>query len=609
MFEGIAVHQWLCWGALYLLAARVALSSETRRPCPQSCRCNAVLQEVNCSDGQLSTVPDSLPQNTKLLNLTHNKIKTLVHQQFQSLPQLLDLDLSDNIMAIIEVEAFLGLERLITLRLARNHLKIIPVGVFAGLPKLKLLDISSNEILVFLDFTFRDLTSLQFITASDNDLVFISHQAFTGLTSLQELHLDGCNLTAVPTEALTQLSGLRSLHFHQLGLATLQNYSFRQLERLKELVITRCRWLETLSGNSLFGLNLTSLTIKHCNLRAVPYIPLHHLVYLVYLDLSFNPITDIHGNLFGDLLRLEELHLVGGSLLRIEIGAFKDLAHLKLLNVSRNLLTTLEVGAFHSVDTLKTLGLDNNPLACDCRLLWVVPRRLYLDFGGNPPTCTTSVQLQGWYFLDFTEAELSGLLTCRQPRILNRKRREVRVDQGDTVMVYCIAEGDPLPSVTWISPQLKPLSPIGRIRALSNGTLEVRYAQPQDSGAYLCVASNAAGNDSLPISLHVRAFPSSSKKHFRLKGWFAFPSASPGVNGNQNIPFDVKTLLVAATIGLLSFFSSVSVCFIFMLFWSKSKGQLKHTATIAYVPRSTVSSNNRGKGNYMEPSRLTMKLI
>ncbi|XP_028452662.1 leucine-rich repeat and immunoglobulin-like domain-containing nogo receptor-interacting protein 1 [Perca flavescens] len=609
MFEGIAIHQWLCWGTLYLLAVGVALSSETRWLCPKSCRCNTVLLEVNCSDGQLTTVPNGLPQNPKLLNLTHNKIKTLVHQQFLTLTQLLDLDLSDNIIVIIEVEAFLGLQSLITLRLARNHLKIIPVGVFAGLPKLKLLDISSNEILVFLDFTFRDLTALQFIKAADNDLVFISHQAFTGLTSLQELRLDGCNLTAVPTEALTQLGSLKSLHFYRMGITTLPNYSFRHLERLKELLISHCRWLENLSGNSLFGLNLTSLTIRHCNLSVVPYISLHHLVYLVYLDLSFNPITYIHENLFGDLLRLQELHLVGGSLLHIEIGAFKGLAHFKLLNVSRNFLTTLEVGAFHLVDALRTLGLDNNPLACDCRLLWVVQRRLYLDFGGNPPTCATSVQLQGWYFVDFTEAELPGLLTCRQPSILNPKPQEVRVDQGQTVVFYCNAEGDPLPSVTWISPQLKPLSPIGRIRALSNGSLEVRYAQPQDSGAYLCVASNAAGNDSLLVSIHVRAFPSSSKNPFHLKGWFAFPSASPGVNGNQNIPLDVKTLLVAATIGLISFFSSVSVCFIFMFFWSKSKGQIKHTATIAYVPRSAVSSSNGGKGNYMETSRFTMKLI
>ncbi|XP_039977923.1 leucine-rich repeat and immunoglobulin-like domain-containing nogo receptor-interacting protein 1 isoform X2 [Xiphias gladius] len=609
MFDGIAVHQRLCLGALYLLAAGVALTSETRWPCPQPCRCNTELLEVNCSHGQLSTVPNDLAKEAKLLNVTHNIIKTLVHQQFQTLTQLLEMDLSDNLLAVVEVGTFLGLQSLLTLRLARNQLKIIPVGAFAGLPNLQLLDISSNEILLFLDFTFRDLAALQCIKAADNDLVFISHQAFTGLTSLQELHLDGGNLTAVPTEALSQLSVLRSLHFHQLGLTALPNYSFRHLVHLKELVISHCPWLETLSGNSLFGLNLTSFTIRHCNLSAVPYIPLHHLVYLVYLDLSFNPITYIHGNLLGDLLRLQELHLVGGSLLRIGIGAFRGLTHFKLLNVSRNLLTTLEAGAFQSVDTLKTLGLNNNPLACDCRLLWVVRRRLYLDFGGHSPTCATSVQLQGWNFLDLSEVEQPGLLTCRQPRIINRKPQEVKVDQGHTVVFYCISDGDPLPFVNWLDPQLRPLSPIGRIRALSNGSLEVRYAQPQDSGTYLCVASNAAGNDSLPVSLHVRAFPSSSKNPFHLKGWFAFPSASPGVNGNQKLPFDVKTLVMAATIGFLSFFGSVSVCFIFIFFWSKSKGQIKHTATIAYVPRSAMSSSNRGTGNYMETSRFTMKLI
>lgn len=608
MFEGGAVHHWLCWGALYLLAPG-ASAPEMHQLCPQSCRCSAVLLEVDCSDGQLSTVPDGLPQNAKLLNLTHNTIRTLVNHQFCALTELLHLDLSDNFLALIEVDAFLGLQKLLTLHLAHNHLKIITVGVFAGLVNLQLLDVSDNEILVFLDFTFRDLAALRTIKAAGNDLVFISRQAFAGLTSVQELHLDGCNLTSVPTEALTQLSILRSLHFHRLDLTTLPNYSFHQLVYLKELVISHCPKLETLSGNSLFGLNLTSLTITHCNLDAVPYIPLHHLVYLVYLNLSFNPITYIHGNMLGDLLRLQELHLFGGSLLRIEIGAFRGLTHLRMLNVSRNLLTTLEVDAFHSVETLKTLGLDKNPLACDCRLLWVVRRRRYLDLGGYSPTCTTSVQLQSWDFLDFSQTELPGLLTCRQPRIFNESPKVVKVDQGHTVVFYCNAEGDPKPSVSWLSPQLTSLSATGRIRALSNGSLEVRYAQPQDSGTYLCVASNAAGNDSLAVGLHVRAFPSSTKNIFHLKGWLAFPSASPGVKGNQKPLFDLKTLLIAATIGFLSFFSSVSVCFVFMFFWSKSKGQIKHTATIAYVPRSAVSSNTRGTGNYMETSRFTMKLI
>ncbi|XP_038142986.1 leucine-rich repeat and immunoglobulin-like domain-containing nogo receptor-interacting protein 1 [Cyprinodon tularosa] len=609
MFKGTAAHLCLYWRAVYLLAAGVALPSETLWLCPPPCRCNAAVLEANCSGAQLGVVPNGLPQDAELLNLTQNAIRTLVNQQFQTLTQLLHLDLSDNLLALVEVEAFFGLQNLLTLNLSYNHLTIISVGVFAGLTNLQLLDISSNKILVFLDFTFRDLASLEVFLADDNDIVFISNQALAGLSRLQMLDLDGCNLTAVPTEALTHLSVLKSLHVHQLGLKTLPNYSFHSLLHLKELVITHFTRLETLSGNSLFGLNLTSLTIKHCNLNEVPYTALHHLVYLVSIDLSFNPITYIHGNLLGDLLRLQEFHLVGGSLVNIEIGAFKGLGFLRLLNVSRNLLTTLEVGSFHSVDTLKSLGLDDNPLACDCRLLWVTQRRLSVDFGRRPPTCMTSTKLQGWSLLEFSEEELQSLLTCRQARIVDRRSQDVKIDQGHSVAFYCSAQGDPQPSVIWLNPQLRQVSPVGRIRALSDGSLEVRYAQPHDSGMYICVASNAAGNESLHVSLHVQALPSPSKKRFRLKSWLTFPSSPPGGDRNETLPFDVKTLLIAATIGFLSFFGSVSVCFIFMFFWSKGKGQIKHTATIEYVPRSAMNKSNTGTSNYMETSRFTMKLI
>lgn len=608
MFRVTSTQLWMCWRALYLLTAAAASSSETSWVCPLTCRCNSSTLAINCGGSQLTSVPDSLPQEAELLNLSKNAIKTLVQQQFYMLTPLLHLDLSDNLLVLIEAEAFLGSHNLLTLNISHNHLKIVPVGAFIGLMNLKLLDISGNQILVFLDFTFRDLTSLQFCKASDNSFVFISHQAFYGLSSLRELDLDGFNLTVVPTEALNQLSRLRTLSFRRLGTTSLPNYSFRYLVQLKELVVSQCPRLERLSANSLFGLNLTSLAITHCNLNGVPYVPLHHLVYLVRLDLSFNPITYIHGNLLKDLLRLQEFHLVGGSLIRIEVGAFKGLVYLNLLNVSRNLLTTLEAGAFQSVDGLRTLGLDGNSLACDCRLLWVVRKRLLLDFGGNPPTCTTSVQLQGWNFLDFSDDELLKLLTCQKPRILNNKRQDVSVDQGHTAVLHCSAEGDPLPSVNWLNPQLRQVPPVGRIRVLTNGTLEIRYAQPHDSGTYICVTSNAGGNDSLRVSLHVQSLP--SKKHFALHGWSVLPSASTDGIGNHKLPFDLKTLLIAATIGFLSFFSSVSVCFVFMFFWSKSKGQIKHTATIAYVPRSAMSNNNsKSAGGYMETGRFTMKLI
>ncbi|XP_054619498.1 leucine-rich repeat and immunoglobulin-like domain-containing nogo receptor-interacting protein 1 [Dunckerocampus dactyliophorus] len=605
-----ARHHRLRLGAFCMLAAGMVLTSEAPPPpspsCPHLCGCDVTTWRVNCSYGRLSAVPEHLPPDATQLNLSHNAIRTLAPQHFGALARLLGLDLSDNLLAYIEVDAFLGLKSLINLHLARNLLKVLPVGAFSGLSELQLLDVSSNELLGFLDYTFKDVARLRVMKALQNDLVFISRQAFAGLSGLRQLHLDACNVTSVPTEALAHVGGLTSLYLYRLGSSSLPSYAFIGLVRLKQLVISDWLRLEALSANSLVGLNLTSLTIRRCNLSTIPYVPLHHLVYLVHLDLSYNPITHIHANQLGDLLRLQELHLVGGHLLHVELMAFAGLTNLNLLNVSGNLLSTLQEGVFHSVDALQHLGLDANPLSCDCRLLWLVHRHSSLSFGGRSPVCTT-LQSQGWWnFLEHSEAEV--LLTCRPPRIQRRQPQQVRVDQGHTVVFYCHAEGDPAPSVTWLSPQRRALSDVGRIRALANGSLEVRYAQPQDSGTYRCMASNVAGNDTSPISLQVQGFSSSSNP-FHLKSWLVFPSTSPGrASGPQEIPIDVKTLLIAAAIGVLSFFSSVSVCFVFIFLWSKGKGQLKHTATIAYVPRSVTSSNG-GTGNYMETSRFTMKLM
>ncbi|XP_059899151.1 leucine-rich repeat and immunoglobulin-like domain-containing nogo receptor-interacting protein 1 isoform X1 [Gadus macrocephalus] len=596
MFKTPGVQWRLGLVALYLWVFGAVHTKDTPWTCPQPCRCNSRTLEANCSDCQLGVVPDGFPQDCRLLNLTHNHLKILVSQQFKTWTQLEELDVSDNPLVTIEAEAFLGLRSLLTLRLARNRLRVIPAGAFKGLPRLKLLDIRDNQILVLLDFTFQDLPSLLRIDTGRSDLVFVSPHAFAGLTNLRELNVDRCNLTAVPTEGLRPLNGLGALSFHRLGLTTLTNYSFRWLGNLKKLVISHWSVLETLEGNSLFGLNLTFLTVSHCNLSVVPYASLHHLVYLVHLDLSFNPIRYVRGNSLRDLLRLQEFHLVGGQLLRIDPRAFHGLARFKVLNVSGNLLKTLEEGVFSSVSSLGVLRLDDNPLACDCRLLWVLRRRVHLVFDRQPPVCTTEVRFQGWSFMDFAEVDLPGPFTCRRSRIVNRKPQYVQIAEGYTVHLHCNAEGDPTPSVSWLNPQRVQLSAVGRLQVLTNGSLEVRYAQARDSGVYVCLASNAGGNDSIRVSLAVRGFSRSSRNSLLF-------------NETQSFPFEVKTLAVAITIGVLSFFSSVTICFIFMFLWSKGKGQYKHTATIEYVPRSAASNNNNGGKGHGESSRFTMKLI
>ncbi|KAJ3608768.1 hypothetical protein NHX12_023298 [Muraenolepis orangiensis] len=595
MFEESGVQWWLGLVVLYLWVSGVVYTKDTPWPCPQPCQCNSRTLETNCSDRQFEAVPDGFEPDCRLLNLTHNHLKTLVSQQFKGLTRLLELDVSDNLLVMMEVEAFLGLRSLRALRLARNRLRVIPAGAFKGLLQLQLLDIRDNQILVLLDSTFQDLAALRRIDTGRSDLVFVSPHAFAGLTNLQELNVDRCNLTAIPTEGLRPLSGLATLSFHRLGLTRLTNYSFQWLGNLKTLVITHWSVLETLEGNSLSGLNLTFLTVSNCNLSNVPYASLRHLVYLVHLDLSYNPIRYVRGNSLRDLLRIQEFHLVGGQLLRIDPRAFHGLAQFKVLNVSGNLLNTLEEGAFSLVGSLGVLRLDDNPLACDCRLLWVLRRGVPLDFDRKPPVCATSAQFNGWSFLDFAPVDLPGPFTCRRSRILNRRAQHVQIAEGYTVLLHCSAEGDPMPSISWLTPQRVLLTAIGRRRVLANGSLEVRYAQARDSGVYVCLASNAGGNDSIRVSLVVRGFSHSSRNALLL-------------NRTQSLPFEFKTLAVAVTIGVISFFSSVTICYIFMFLWSKGKGQIKHTATIEYMPRSSASTTNGGKG-HMESSRFTMKLI
>ncbi|XP_066538608.1 leucine-rich repeat and immunoglobulin-like domain-containing nogo receptor-interacting protein 4b [Hoplias malabaricus] len=596
------------WALLLLWCVNLSVA-DLSGPCPQKCTCRQDTLEISCFTKQITGVPEGLPNNTKRLDLSGNRLKTLGRRQFYDLSKLEELDLSENIISMIEVEAFQGLKNLRTLRIKNNRLKIIPVGVFSGLSNLRSLDISKNEILVFLDYTFQEMGNLRELNAAENDLVFISQRAFVGLQNLRELHVDRSNLTSIPTEAFSQLQSLSKMRLRRLTISLLPNNAFHRLHQLRTLQIIQWFSLDTLNINSLMGLNLTTLVISNCNLSAVPYVSLRHLVYLRYLDLSYNPITYIHGNMLGELLRLQEFHLAGGNLVRIEPGAFRGLVHFRLLNVSSNRLTTLEESAFHSVGNLQTLRLDRNPLTCDCRLLWVVRRLVRLNFDGRQPTCLAPDKERKQEFRAFLELEIPKVFICRQAKILAKQIQEANVDEGTNIQFECKADGYPPPFITWISPQQTSVSSTGRIRVLANGSLEVRYAQMQDSGTYLCTAANAAGNDSISASLQVRGFPRNyTAPYFSEDGW-AETSLPPSTNSSDQVskpyPFDAKTLVIATTMGFLSFLSSVAICFVFMFFWSQSKGQIKHTATIDFVPRTSVG----GGGDGADTGRFTMKLI
>ncbi|XP_028812347.1 leucine-rich repeat and immunoglobulin-like domain-containing nogo receptor-interacting protein 1-B isoform X2 [Denticeps clupeoides] len=606
-------HNYLvaCWQPILILMLGTVLSGSATG-CPSRCDCNAQERSVVCHRRKLIALPEGIPIETRLLDLSKNRLKTINPEEFINYPHLEELQLNENTISVIEPGAFSNLYGLRTLGLRNNKLKLIQLGVFTGLSNLTQLDISENKIVILLDYMFQDLYNLKELEVGDNDLVFISSRAFHGLSSLEHLTMEKCNLTVVPTDALNHVHNLLSLKLRHLSISAIRDYAFRRLFRLQLLEIDHWPLLDTLTPKSLYGLNITTLTITNCNLTAIPYVAIRHLVYLRTLNLSFNPIHTIEGNKLHNLMRLQAFHLVGGNVVTIEPYSFRGLNYLRVLNVSSNILSTLEESVFHSVGNLETLALYGNPLACDCRLLWVFRRRWRLNFNRQQPKCASPEFVQGREFKDFPDVLPANYFTCQKSKIRERKALQKFVDEGTTVHFTCQAEGDPSPVILWLSPrkQFITTKATGRLTVSPDGTLEVRYAQIQDNGTYTCVASNAGGNDTRLAHLHVHSY-SPNWPHQPNKT-FAFISNQPNDSGANEtggmvpFPFDMKTLIIATTMGFISFLGVVLCCLVLLFLWSRGKGNAKPNIEIEYVPRKTEAGETSPTEG---PRKINMKMM
>ncbi|XP_014067431.1 leucine-rich repeat and immunoglobulin-like domain-containing nogo receptor-interacting protein 2 isoform X1 [Salmo salar] len=599
-----------CWQP-FLGLALVAVFVGSALGCPARCDCSAQSKSVLCHRKRLPSIPDGIPIETRILDLSKNKLQAVNPDDFAPYPGLEDLDLSGNIISYVEPGAFNPLYSMHSLSLKSNRIKLIPMGVFTGLSNLTRLDVSDNNIVILLDYMFQDLNNLKFLEVGDNDLVYISHRAFSGLLSLETLTLERCNLTVVPTEALSHLHNLVRLHLRYLSISTLHAYSFKKLFRLRHLEIDSWTSLDSVPANTLHGLNLTTLFITNTNLSTFPYQAIKHLHYLTLLNLSFNRIRHIEGRMLSELVHLRELHLVGAQLSTVEPYAFQGLRWLKVLNVSHNRLDTLEKGVFQAPEALEVLLIDDNPLVCDCRLMWILQRRQSIYFGDSQPECSTPEGIRGKPFREFKETLLSYYVTCTKPKIRENKTQTIAVDEGQPVRLHCSVEGTPRPVVSWLSPRRHLLTnkSHGRVMVHNNGTLEIKAAEVQDGGVYLCMATNTAGNDSLMTSLAVKSLGS---LYANRTQYYTDPSNAT-TNGTINVTYglDLKTILVSTAMGCFTFLGVVLFCFLLLFVWSRGKGKHKNNIDIEYVPRSKSNgtSIDGGAEGQAGPRRFNMKMI
>uniref|UniRef100_A0AC11EUV0 Leucine rich repeat containing 3C n=1 Tax=Ovis aries TaxID=9940 RepID=A0AC11EUV0_SHEEP len=103
---------------------------------PQGCYAaeEAGERTFRCSQAGLSTVPTSIPNDTRKLYLDANRLVSVPAGAFQHLPVLEELDLSHNILAHLSGAAFQGLAGTLRhLDLSANQLASVPVEAFMGL--------------------------------------------------------------------------------------------------------------------------------------------------------------------------------------------------------------------------------------------------------------------------------------------------------------------------------------------------------------------------------------------------------------------------------------------------------------------------------------------
>uniref|UniRef100_A0A672QGH0 Ig-like domain-containing protein n=1 Tax=Sinocyclocheilus grahami TaxID=75366 RepID=A0A672QGH0_SINGR len=95
---------------------------------------------------------------------------------------------------------------------------------------------------------------------------------------------------------------------------------------------------------------------------------------------------------------------------------------------------------------------------------------------------------------------LTLVVQTQPPKIMSLRARDVSVFLGNPVSLDCIAVGKPEAQISWILPDRT-------VSLFPNGTLSIHSANYSNKGDYKCIASNAAGADTLTYHIRVAALP------------------------------------------------------------------------------------------------------
>ncbi|XP_062851311.1 leucine-rich repeat, immunoglobulin-like domain and transmembrane domain-containing protein 1a [Trichomycterus rosablanca] len=291
-----------------------------------------------------------------------------------------------------------------------------------------------------------------------------------------------------------------------------------------------------------FPADTNKLRIEKTAIKRIPSEAFNYLSNLEFLWMSFNALSTLNVESFRGLISLEELRLDGNSLTAFPWQALTDMPSLRLLDLHNNQLSSVPVEAATYIKSLtyldlssnnlltlpsdvlnvllaikpvqgaesskRILGLHDNPWLCDCRLYDLVQFQkspfVSVAFIDTRLRCADPESLSG---VLFTDAEMRQ---CQEPTVHTAVGR-IRSTIGNNVLLRCGAIGVPMPELTWRRADRNPLNGTVQQENSKDGIvwsiLHVSAVSFQDSGKYICKATNYAGSAEAVISLIITKSP------------------------------------------------------------------------------------------------------
>ena len=330
--------------------------------------------------------PNSFKSLRSLINLqiSDNPLSgTLKTDTFGGLVSLPTLDISRNLLTVVQNSSFNGMIELKDLNMSRSKIKELQYNVFVYTGYLETLDLSYNELEIFF-VNMTELVGLSTLLLNNNLIKSISSTSLHGLSRLTNINLAYNLIENIQNDSLVSLVDLTSLdlsyneklEFTQTLLNKTQSLNTLKLSGIKtdirfepnddstisEVTISDAGIYNISSLNLCALTRLTNLVLRNNSVTRIEIGAFSGVSKLHYLDLSFNKISFIQPGAFKDSALLMSLNISHNSLSTVGYGIFRGLTYLNTLDMSYNNIKDLQSERFYEVQSLANLIADHNKI-------------------------------------------------------------------------------------------------------------------------------------------------------------------------------------------------------------------------------------------------------